>query len=173
MTWLLTYWKPLAIAALAALALYGAYHHGVTLTDEQWQVRWSKRDAGDAVAQAAAELQVREQEHTWQDQAEANQNDAVKKLAVAQVAIDVGSADSQRLRDELTRLQSRLGSAGSNSTAGTGSASGTRAAMVLSDLLGSCSGKRQELAAAVDRSRIAGLACEAQYDSLRAGQLGR
>ncbi|WP_371857404.1 DUF2514 family protein [Pseudomonas sp. Irchel s3b2] len=39
----------------------------------------------------------------------------------------------------------------------------TRAAMVLSDLFRRADKRAQELAAAYDRSRIAGLACERSY----------
>lgn len=46
-------------------------------------------------------------------------------------------------------------------------ASATRAAMVLSDLLQRADKRAGELAAAYDRSRIAGQACEQSYDSLR------
>ncbi|KPY93317.1 Uncharacterized protein ALO36_04280, partial [Pseudomonas syringae pv. tomato] len=42
----------------------------------------------------------------------------------------------------------------------------TRAAMVLSDLLGRADSRAGELAKAYDQSRVAGLACERSYQSL-------
>lgn len=46
-------------------------------------------------------------------------------------------------------------------------ASATRAAMVLSDLLQRADKRAGELAVAYDRARIAGLACERSFDSMR------
>lgn len=46
-------------------------------------------------------------------------------------------------------------------------ASATRAAMVLSELLQRSDKRAGELAVAYDRARIAGLACEASYHSIR------
>lgn len=38
---------------MVAGALFGAYQHGVSVTDSQWQKRWSDRNTLDAKALAA------------------------------------------------------------------------------------------------------------------------
>ena len=171
MTWLLSNWKTVAIAAVAALALYVAYGRGYESADAAWAAKWAKRDTGDAIALAAAQLQAREQEHTWQETAEANQNATLQKLEAVEAQRAVAAGDSQRLRDQLSRLQTQFSGGAGVTAPGTSSTSAARAAMVLSDMLGKCVTERQEVAGAFDRSRVSGLACEAQYDGVRAGQL--
>lgn len=56
------------ITALAFVvgALFGAYHRGVTVTEEKWQGEWSARDTRDAVANAKNEATERTKEQAYQ-----------------------------------------------------------------------------------------------------------
>lgn len=163
---------PYAIAAvLVAGALYGVYSHGRTVENGEWSTRWSERDAADATARADAEEAQRNEEKRRAEWAAGVQRDATQEINRLQTDADGSAADARRLRDQLTALQARLGRTGQGAAAPLGSASTTRAAMVLSELLSSCVSQRQEVASAFDRSRIAGLTCERSYEGLRAAPL--
>jgi hypothetical protein len=47
-------------------ALYGAYHHGETLANAEWQAKWDDRDARDAAAVATNEATERDKEQARQ-----------------------------------------------------------------------------------------------------------
>lgn len=152
--------------ALASGAAYGIYAFGKHVERSEWQARWSQRDSADANARAAAELVQRTEEQRRTDWAAGVQRDATEALEKARTDADGATADAQRLRDELAKLQARLGRTGAGAAAPLSSASATRAAMVLSDLYASCQGRLTEVAAGFDRARIAGLACERAYDGV-------
>lgn len=169
MVWLSRWWPAVAVAALLGVSHWWAYNHGVTVTDDAWSAKWSQRDAADATAQAAAELAQRTEEQRRADWVAGVQRDATQALENARTDAAGSAADADRLRGELAKLQARLSGTGASAAASVSSTSTTRAAMVLSELLDSCIGQRQELASAFDRSRIAGLACERSYDGLTKG----
>ena len=161
------YWLHIAtILAIAALAWW-LHHNGRMAERAEWQAKWSERDARDAQALADAQLIQRTEEQRRADWAAGVQRDATQEIERARLDADGASADAHRLRDELANLQFRLGGTGKSAGTPISSASTTRAALVLSQLLDRCVGQRQELASAFDRSRIAGLACERSYDGLR------
>ncbi|PQZ89511.1 hypothetical protein CQ048_17270 [Pseudomonas trivialis] len=80
-------------------------------------------------------------------------------------AVDAGAADvaGERLHVEAGKLAA---TACVDPGAAQRGASATRAAMVLSELFQRADKRAGELAAAYDRARIAGLACERSYQSL-------
>lgn len=170
MVWLSRWWPAVAVAALLGVSHWWAYQHGVTVTDGAWSARWEKRNTDDATAQAAAESAARAEEQALQQQAEKVQRDATQALETARTDAAGERAATERLRGELANLQTRLGGTRANAPAGPSSTSATRAAMVLSDLYGSCQSRLGEVSSAFDRARIAGLACEASYDGLRQSQ---
>lgn len=165
--WVGKYWKPLCIAAILLVVGAQAYDSGYGRAEARWQARWSERDTADADARAAAERTQRTEEQRRADWAAGVQRDAAEELGRLQTNADGATADNQRLRDELAKLQTRLGGARQGAGTAVSSASATRAAMVLSDLYGSCQGRLTEVSAAFDRSRIAGLACERFTDGLK------
>lgn len=146
---------------------YLCYDRGVTTEREHWQAEWAKRDTADADARAAAERTQRTEEQRRADWAAGVQRDAAEELGRLQTNADGATADNQRLRDELAKLQTRLGGPRQGAGAAVSSASATRAAMVLSELYGNCQGRLTELSAAFDRARIAGLACERSYQGMK------
>lgn len=159
---------PYAIAAaLVAGALYGVYSHGRTVENGEWSIRWAERDAADATARADAEEAQRNEEKRRAEWAAGVQRDATQEINRLQTDVDSSTADARRVREQLAALQNRLGGTSNRTGATLSSASTTRAAMVLSELLSSCVSQRQEVASAFDRSRIAGLACERSYEGLR------
>ena len=171
MTWsleLLRRWGP-ALVVVAALGAshWFVYDHGKSVERTAWQAQWAQRDADDNAAQATAEHAARAKETADQLHAEKVQRDATQALEQERLNAAGERAATERVRGELAKLQTRLGAAGKSPAAGTSSTSATRAAMVLSDLYGSCQSRLGEIGAAFDRARIAGLACEASYDALR------
>lgn len=171
MTWplelLRRYWPVLALIATLVGGYWAGHVQGVNSTESKWQTSWAQRDADDATARADAENAARAKETADQLHAEKVQRDATQALEQERLNAAGERAATERVRGELAKLQARLGGASKSPATGTSSASATRAAMVLSDLYGSCQSRLGELSAAFDRARIAGLACEASYDSLR------
>jgi len=161
------WWPAVAVVAVLGMSHWFTYQHGVTVTDDTWSARWEKRNTDDATAQVAAESTARAKEQALQQQAEKVQRDATQALETARTDAAGERAATERLRGELAKLQTRLRGTGASASAGTSSASATRAAMVLSELYGSCQSRLGEVSSAFDRARIAGLACEASYEGLR------
>ncbi|MCY1359409.1 hypothetical protein D9M69_459780 [compost metagenome] len=101
-----------------------------------------------------------------QQAAEEIESDAKNKLAQARADAAVAESAADGLRGEVARL--RAGRSATCSAIATGErAAGESAVLVLGELLEDADRMAGDLAAALDRSRIAGLACEKAYDSLR------
>lgn len=153
------------VLVVGALGL--GFAQGVDYNDRGWLVRWEARNADNANAKAAFELQQRETERGLRD-------DLAKQLEIS----DQQRLESQRIKSDadatlnglhgqLSALQLRLQRAGAASSNSSTVSSVTRAAMVLSELYASCSTERQELAGAFDESRSRGLKVEQMYDKAR------
>lgn len=170
LTLLRKYWLHLLISGLigaAAYGLYGLYGHGKSVERQHWQAEWAKRDAGDEKARVEAERAARTEEQRRAEAMAGVQRDATQAIEKLRGDADSANAASDRMRDELAKLQTRLGGAGKSTGTAISSASATRAAMVLSDLYGSCQTRLNELSQAFDRGRVAALACEASFDGLK------
>lgn len=171
MTYLISFisrwWPAIAVVLALSASHWFVYSHGKSTERTAWQAQWAQRDADDANARATAEQAARAKETADQLHAEKVQRDATQALEQERLNAAGERAATDRLRGELAKLQARLGRTGKSPATGTGSASATRAAMVLSDLYGSCQSRLGELSSAFDRARIAGLACEASYDGRR------
>lgn len=161
------WWPAIAVALVLSASHWFVYSHGKSTERTTWQAQWAQRDADDANARTTAEQAARAKETADQLHAEKVQRDATQALEQERLNAAGERTATDRLRGELARLQARLGRTGAGAPASTGSASATRAAMVLSDLYGSCQSRLGEVSSAFDRARIAGLACEASYDGLR------
>lgn len=170
MTWVLEllrrWWPALVIVVALGASHWFAYEHGKSTERTAWEAQWAQRDADDATAQATAEQAARAKETADQLHAEKVQRDATQSLEQERLVSAGERAATDRLRGELAKLQARLSGTSTSTTTGSGSTSATRAAMVLSDLYGSCQSRLGEVSSAFDRARIAGLACEASYDEL-------
>lgn len=163
------YWPAIAVVAVLTGSHLWVHHAGVTSERTTWEARWAQRDAADETARANAEAAARVEEQKRADWAQGVQRDATQALEQVRVSADSADADNQRLRGELGKLQARLGGTGKAAATPASSTSATRAAMVLSELYGSCQGRLAELSPAFDRARIAGLACERAYDGRSEG----
>lgn len=161
----------LAVAAMGG-ALYGAYRHGETTADLRWQAKASDQQSLQAKARAYAEGKARTEEQ--RRQAEANQVGSDARQATAALAVDVAGADDagQRVRNTASSFAARASCTSSEPGIARRGEAASRAAMVLSDLFQRADKRAGELAAAYDKARIAGQACERAYDSLNKKQRG-
>lgn len=161
-----------AVMLLLVLGSYWAvYQHGRSVERSGWEVRWAERDRADSEALGVAQAEAREEEQRRQATQQKVREDAQKEQKAADADAVGADAAGQRLRDEARQLAAGVSCPGPDSAAAARSASATRAAMVLSDLLSRADARAGELAAAYDRARIAGLACERSYDALSSGSI--
>ena len=160
----------LVITALVGggVALYRSGHAAGEEGERQtWQAKWDEEAARLATARIKAEQEAREEEQRRQAEIDEVREHAQEQIAQAQADADAAGLESGRLREQARRLAARASQCASNpGTAQRGQAA-EQPAMVLADLLSRADERAGELAAAYDRARASGLACERAYDSLR------
>jgi hypothetical protein len=165
---LLRFLPYIAAVVLVAGALFGAYHHGLSVKDAEWQSLWSDRNTLDAKALAANESAARAKEQAYQRKIEKAVQDGQRIIdqATADAAAARISADS--LRGAADSLASRLAASesGGNSCTAAASKAASRAAMVLADVLKRADKRAGELAEVADQARARGVTCEQAYDGL-------
>ena len=150
---------------LAAFLLAIALSAGGTWCVQDWrygkQLAQIERDQALALKNAGDVARQEEQRRQAAVNKEASDAREQNKAAT----VDAGAADAagERLHVEAGKLAATA--CVDPGTAQRG-ASATRAAMVLSELFQRADKRAGELAAAYDRARIAGLACERSYQSL-------
>lgn len=155
----------LILLALAG-ALYGAYRHGVTVTDMAWQAKWAEQVSSQSEAVATTTTEYRTEEQRRQKAANQVANDARQEQTAALTDAAVADVAGDRLRVQAGKLAATASCVPGDTGATERGKAATRAAMVLSDLLGRADARAGELAKAYDQSRIAGLACERSHKSL-------
>lgn len=160
-------WVWRATAMLLLLASYwGAYDHGRTTKDSEWQGRWAARDAGDKQAWALAEAAERTKEQAHQQQMNKVILDGQKIIDRAVADTAAARADLS-LRDEADRSVGRITSpAGGHSCTAATSAAASRVALVLADVLKRADERAGDLATDADQSRGRGVTCEQAYDGV-------
>lgn len=161
---------PYMLAAGLLMASIGtAYKAGESAAGARWQSRWDRQSAELKHARAVAAEQLRIEEQRRHDAVEGIRNDAQRKIEQAQAdaASAVAAADS--MRQQAKRLAARTGQCSSSASATHGSETAGSPGMVLADVLARADEAAGELAAAYDRARVAGVACEQAYQALRAG----
>ncbi|WP_312800029.1 DUF2514 domain-containing protein [Pseudomonas sp.] len=157
-------------AAIVIGCLFGAYQHGVNVTDAKWEKQQSDAQAAQATLRAQEERTARETEQRRQAEIESIRADAQKQIQNAQADARDADLASERLRKQADRLAQSVRSCPSDTGTADGGKTAPSPAMVLSDVLGRMDARARELAEAYDRSRIAGSACAAAYDAIRNNQ---
>lgn len=89
-------------------------------------------------------------------------NETKKQLETAHADAKSARSNADKLREQLRTERNKFG----YPTIGLSGTANKRGVM-LADMLGECSEVATELARIADNARIAGVACEAQYNSLR------
>ncbi|MGV6394498.1 DUF2514 domain-containing protein [Pseudomonas caspiana] len=156
----------LAVIALVFGILYAAYSHGVTVTDSKWKAVWADQALLQAKGAAAATTTNRTEEQRRQTAANQVGTDAREQIKTTADAGAAADAAGDRVRSEAGSLAARASCTGSDPGVTERGKAATRAAMVLSDMFQRADKRAGELAKAYDGARIAGLACEAAFDSL-------
>ena len=158
----------IAAVLLVAGTLFGAYHHGVTVTDAKWLSAWHQRDADDQSAALENETRERAKEQARQLSINKAIQDGQRTIdqATADAAAARASADS--LRGAADNLAARLATseASGNSCTAAASKAAALAAMVLADVLKRADQRAGELADVADQARARGVTCEQAYDGL-------
>ena len=151
------------LAGLAVLVLLAmAVSFGAAWQVQDWRYDGKLAEIGEAQALAITDAGnvARQEEQRRQTAVNKEASDAREQNKMA--AIDAGAADAagdQLHVDAKKFAAAACGDPGASQR----SASATRAAMVLTDLLQRADKRAGELAAAYDRARVAGLACERSY----------
>ncbi|WP_429180025.1 DUF2514 family protein [Aeromonas salmonicida] len=159
----------LVIAALAGggVALYRSGHAAGEEGERKiWQAKWNEEAARLATAWTKAEQEAREEEQRRQAEIDEVREHAQNEIAQAQDDAAAAGIESGRLREQTRRLAARASQCASGSSAPEGGPAAGQPAVVLADLLSRADERAGELAAAYDRARASGLACERAYLSL-------
>lgn len=156
----------LILLALAG-ALYGAYQHGVTVTDLAWKAKWAEEVSTQAEAVATTTAEYRTEEQRRQKAANQVANDARQEQTAALTDAAVADAAGGRLRIEAGKLAASASCVPGDPGIAERGKNAARAAMVLSDLLGRADARAGELARYADQLTVSLQACEAFNISIR------
>lgn len=153
---------------LVAGALFGAYHHGVTVTNDEWQAKWAERDMRDSQAAELNEAAERAKEQSRQQAINKVVQNGQALIDTAAAAVTAANRESDRLRSAADGLAGRVSAsqAGGNSCTAAASAAATHAVMVLADVLKRADQRAGDMATVADQARARGLTCEQAYDAL-------
>ncbi len=158
-------WAVLSVAVLLA-SHWAVYQHGRSVERANAGQASAQRDSGDRLAEVIGERGARQEEQRRAQAQEEARAHAQEERTIADAGAADADAAGQRLRRDATKLAASVSCPGTDTAAFARGQAATRAAMVLSDLLERSVATNRELAKAYDHARIAGLACEAAYNSL-------
>lgn len=147
---------------------HDGYESGKFDTDQSWNIKWAKRDGKDLLELAGRQEQERTEEQRRQN--EINQVTADVQTQLDKARLDAANAQSASDKLQLTIANIRRQLAASEtsklSSAAASSQARTTATDMFAQLLIESDKAAGEYAAAADRARIAGLACERSYDAI-------
>ncbi|WP_279475261.1 DUF2514 domain-containing protein [Aeromonas veronii] len=161
----------LAIGVCGWWLHHSGYQSGADAKELEWSARWNKQAEQQATAKAKATMEAREEEQRRQASIDKVRDDAEKQIAMAESDALAARDAADGVLEQAKRLAARAGKCPSNPSATQSGAPAAEPSVVLADVLGRADARAGELAAAYDRSRAAGLACERAYDALRAGRV--
>lgn len=157
-----------ALGGIGYALHHNGYESGKFDTNQAWNIKWAERDGKDLLELAGRQEQERTEEQRRQNQI--NQVTADAQTQLDQARLDAANAQSATNKLQLTIANIRRQLAASETSklsaiASTGTARATATDM-FAQLLIESDRAAGEYAAAADRARIAGLACERSYDSI-------
>lgn len=165
---------PYIAAVLLALgALFGAYHHGVSVTDATWQAQWAARDTRDEAARAANESAARVREQSYQHAIDKVVQDGQRTIDQLTAAAAAERASRSGVQLEADKLAARLtaSQAGGHSCTAATSAAASRAVMVLADVFKRADERAGDLAGYAQDSHARGVTCERGFDGIAKGNV--
>lgn len=158
---------PYLLAIIVALGvLWGAYSHGVSVTTTKWQGKWDAQALELSEAKAKAVTLAREEEQRRQTSIDKVRQDAEQQIARAEADATAADAAAHGLREQAKRLAARASQCAGNTGTPQYSETTPSPSVVLADVLSRADERASQLAAAYDRARASGLACERAYESL-------
>ena len=159
----------LAVVVLMALsAAGGAWVNGALWATDLATAKQEHAEALSAIEhrQLQAQAQARSEEQRRQTAVEGIRTDAHHQIEQAKADAAAATARADSLQQQAARVASRSSCAPSHSGATTGGPTTNAPALLLADVLQRIDARAGELAAAADRARIAGEACERSYAAL-------
>lgn len=162
----------IAAVLLVAGALFGAYHHGVSVTNVTWQSQWNDRDTRDALAKAENESAARALEQSYQQSLNKAVQDGQRTIDQATADAAAARTFADGLREAADAIAARLSAsqASGNSCTAAASKAATRAAALLADVLKRADQRAGDLAEVADQARARGMTCEQAFDGLSNSQ---
>ena len=157
MSILAKYWRPLAIIIIVAAGALWIRGEVVEYGDQRY---------AEGKAQAIAEQRAADKKEEQRRNAELQkiQADAQQRIDAARNDAVNAAAKSGRLQQQLTSIRKQLVGYSTSESIGNPAAD---TGVLLAQLLSESVERNRQLADHADRAREAGLACEAQYNSLR------
>ena len=161
MTLIEKYWRPLAIIIIVAACALWVRSEIISYGEQQYAAGYAKavadQKATDEKEGARRNAEKQKIQADAQQRIDAARNDAVN-----------AAAKSGRLQQQLTNIRKQLVGYSAAESIGNPAAD---IGVLLTQLLSESVERNRQLADYADRARDAGLACEAQYNSLRAGNV--
>ncbi|HAS9758337.1 TPA: DUF2514 domain-containing protein [Salmonella enterica subsp. enterica serovar Derby] len=158
MTTIITkYWRPLAIILIVAAGALWARGEIISYGDQRY---------AEGKAQAIAEQKAADEQEEQRRNAELQkiQADAQQRVDSARNDAVNAAAKSGRLQQQLANIRRQLVGYSAAESIGNPAA---ETGVLLADVLARSVERNRQLADYADKTREAGLACEAQYNSLR------
>ncbi len=160
--------KYLAVIGVVLGIGWKVYDAGSDAKDVEWQSKWDAEQSRIDKANLEHEKKVRDLESKLQTDADEVNNDGKAKSDSLQIDIADGRNTVDSVREQSEKFAAGTGRCPAQNTGSTSvRQTAASAAVVLSKLYSSCEQRSQELAAAYDKAKIAGDACEAAYNSVR------
>lgn len=157
MSILAKYWRPLAIIIIVAVGALLVANKVSSYGDQRY---------AEGKAQAIAEQKAADEQEEQRRNAELQkiQTDAQQRIDAARNDAVNAAAKSGRLQQQLANIRKQLFGYSTAESIGNPAA---ETGVLLAQLLSESVERNRQLADYADRAREAGLACEAQYNSLR------
>ena len=153
-------------AALVISAVIGCAA-GVQWSDNKWQARWANAEADASKAQSELIAAAVKKHNDRAKELDKINNDLKKQFADLEVSRRSAELAASSLSESISNSV-RRSSACNNPAATTAErAAAATTITVLADVLRRADSRAGELAEISDRSRIAGLGCQAAYEKLR------
>ena len=157
-------WLWVVIGALALLSVQEVRIATVKVELSDLRREYAEHLKDDAAVRAAKEAEYRKQEAQQQQKIDEVRDEAQKNAKKIDAARVAATAAADSLRVQLAKINGRI--ATEEATAAVGSKARAPIIGVLTELLGESNQRNTVYAAALDRSRSAGLACEKSYDAI-------
>lgn len=166
MAWLkaVPLWLWVSIGAVVLLSVQEVRISAVKTQLSDLRRDYSEHLRADADARAAKEAEYRHKEAEAQNKINKVRDDAKEELKKSEIARTAANSAADSLRVQLAKIRGRA--ATEEATSALGSKARAPIIGVLTELLGESNQRNTVYAAALDRSRTAGLACEKSYDAL-------